>query len=170
VTTYSVYEPPKAPADLAARADRLAFVKDGFCWPALFVPALWLLYHRMWIELIIFLAVFAALPLVFGLDRQNEQLTGLTALALTVLFAFMANDLRAGALERRGYRLAGMAMGSDRTEAELSFFRRWLPRQEQAKAAAEPHAVQHEPRPAKPPLPPAGGGAGEEVIGLFPRP
>ena len=61
MTVYSVYEPDKEAPDLAVRADRLAFVKEGFSWPALFLPALWLLYQRMWIELIVFVVAFAAL-------------------------------------------------------------------------------------------------------------
>ena len=38
MTVYSVYEPPSEAPDLMQRADRLAFVKEGFSWPALFVP------------------------------------------------------------------------------------------------------------------------------------
>ncbi|MGV1015003.1 MAG: DUF2628 domain-containing protein [Methyloceanibacter sp.] len=174
MTVYSVYEPPKAPADLAERADRLAFVKEGFSWPALFVPALWLIYQRMWIELVIFLAIFAVLPFAFGLDRQNEELIGWISFGLLVLFAFEANDLRSAALERRGYRLAGVAMGRDRTEAELSFFSDWLPQQTKAEMAASTPmlapAPAIEPRRETKIAPPSPGGASEEVIGLFPRP
>ena len=50
------------------RADRLAFVKDGFSWPALFVPLLWLIYHRMWIELIVLGLVYLALRSAFGTE------------------------------------------------------------------------------------------------------
>jgi hypothetical protein len=172
VAVYSVYEPPKAPADIALRAEALAFVKEGFSWPALFVPALWLIYHRMWIELVVFLAIFAVLPFAFGLDRQNEELVGWIGIALVVLFAFEANDLRAAALERRGYRLAGVAMGSDRTEAELDFFRHWLPQQVKAEAGVPSFAPTPAPEPRRDikAAPSSGVRTGEEVIGLFPRP
>jgi Protein of unknown function (DUF2628) len=166
VAVYSVYEPPKPPADLALRAEKLAFVKEGFSWPALLVPALWLIYQRMWIELLIFLAIFTVLPFAFGWNQQNEQLVGWIGFALTLLFAFEANDLKSAALERRGYRLAGVAMGSDRTEAELSFFRRWLPQQTSSVQASPSEA---EPVQASAPAP-RSGGVSEEVIGLFPRP
>jgi len=59
VTLYTVYEPPGEARDLQDQADKLAFIKEGFSWPALFVPGLWLLYQRMWIELIAFLFFFA---------------------------------------------------------------------------------------------------------------
>jgi hypothetical protein len=167
VTVYSVYEPGSEAPDLARRADRLAFVKEGFSWPAFFIPALWLIYQRMWIELILFLVAFGALQWVFGLGEQAQALFGWASLALVVLFAFEASDLRIAALERRGYRLAGVVSGRDRADAELSFFRAWLP--QQAKAAKAPERGQVRPRHSQAS---ASGARGEteEVIGLFPRP
>jgi hypothetical protein len=174
VAVYSVYEPPKPPADLALRAERLAFVKEGFSWPALLVPALWLIYQRMWIELLIFLAIFMVLPFAFGIDQQTEPLVGWISFALILLFAFEANDLRSAALERRGYKLAGVAMGNSRTEAELDFFRHWLPQT----SSGQTSSAGVEPAPAPPPTAEPRreirteprSGASEEVIGLFPRP
>ena len=167
MTVYSVYEPPTQAPDLAERAEKLAFVKEGFSWAAFFVPILWLLYYRMWVEFVLLALVYIALQLVFGTEPQGQTLFGWASLAIAVLFAFEANDLRAAALERRSYRLAGVASGRDRTEAERSFFSAWLP--QQARAAREPERViepRHEVE-AEPSMP---RGEGEEVIGLFPRP
>jgi hypothetical protein len=167
VAVYSVYEPPKLAPDLIERADRLAFVKEGFSWPAFFVPLLWLIYYRMWIEFILLLAVYAALQWVFGSEPQGQALATWASLGIGVLFAFEANDLRTLSLQRRGYRLAGVASGRDRTEVERSFFRAWLP-QQQAKPA---NAVERsEPPRATAAQPTAPREEGEEVIGLFPRP
>ena len=163
MTVYSVYEPISEDANIAARADRIAFVKDGFAWLALIVPALWLLYHRMWIELIVFLAVIAGLQFAFGFDGLGQELFGWVALALVVLFAFEANDLRGAALRRRGYRFAGIAMGGDQTQAERSFFTAWLPQQERSQHPPAPKAARTVAAAAPSP------GGGEEVIGLFPQ-
>jgi len=169
VTVYSVYEPPTEAPNLTERADRLAFVKEGFSWPALFVPLLWLIYYRMWIEFILLAVVYIALQLAFGTTSQGQTLAGWASLAIAVLFAFEANDLRTLSLERRGYRLAGVASGHGRTEAERSFFRGWLP--QQAKAAVRAPERGAEPRrEGEAPPPPVPRGEGEEVIGLFPRP
>jgi hypothetical protein len=167
VTVYSVYEPPAPAADIVERAERLAFVKEGFSWPAFLVPVLWLLYYRMWVEFILLSLVYVALQLAFGTSAAGQTLVGWASFAIAVLFAFEANDLRAVSLERRGYRLAGVASGRDQTEAERSFFTAWLPQQE--KGVREPDRA-IEPRRE------VGGtmsmprGEGEEVIGLFPRP
>ena len=124
MTLYSVYEPPSEAQDLEDRADSLVFVKEGFSWPALFVPGLWLLYRRMWLELVLFLGLFLVLGWVFGTERRRADDVRLArASPSCVLFAFEANDLRRAALERRGYRQMGTAIGAGRDDAELAFFR-----------------------------------------------
>jgi len=164
VTVFSVYEPPVGEeTDAAARADRIAFVKDGFSWVALVVPALWLIYQRMWIELVIFLVVVAAVQWGFGTSTQGVEAAGWVTLALTVLFAFEANDLRGWALERRGYHFAAITSGRDRYEAERSFFQSWLPQQARQTQTAPPPQKKAS-RAATPQA-----GDGDDVIGLFPR-
>ncbi|ODS01187.1 hypothetical protein AUC68_12520 [Methyloceanibacter methanicus] len=171
MTVYSVYEPSDAPsgqgdAGAEARAEKIAFVKEGFAWIALIVPILWLIYHRMWLELLAFLAVFLSLPAIFGNDPVGKDLAGWASLGLTVLFAFEANDLRAWALRRRGFRFAGTAWGRDQTEAETRFFTRWLPEQAQSQPAVPADLPVPAKSPAIVPTRPLGG---DEVIGSFPR-
>jgi hypothetical protein len=166
VTVYSVYEPSSEVADLTLRADRLAFVKEGFSWIAFLVPALWLFFYRMWLELIVFLVGFAALELAFGTSDQGRTLFGWVSLGLFLLFAFEANDLRAASLERRGYRLVGLASGRDRGQAELSFFRSWLPEQEKQARTPDRAPEKRESGSSRT----GARGESEEVIGLFPGP
>lgn len=169
MTVYSVYEPTSDEKDIAARAGKVAFVKEGFAWFALIVPAFWLLYHRMWIELIVFLALLAGLQFAFGFDRLGQELFSWAAMALSVLVAFEANDLRGANLQRRGYRFAGIASGSDQSEAERNFFTDWLPAQEKAAQVTAP-AKKAAPAPKVPAvLPSSSRGANEDVIGLFPQ-
>ncbi len=165
MTVYSVYEPPSQATDIGERADRLAFVKEGFSWPAMFVPLLWLLYHRMWIESLVLLLIYIGLQLAFGGDAQGQALTAWAGLAISLLFAFEANDLRTASLERRGYRFAGVASGRDRVDAERAFFVNWLPEQERAQPVAPPPPRRYTGARA-----PRQRGEGEEVIGLFPQP
>jgi Protein of unknown function (DUF2628) len=166
VTLYSVYEAPSEAGDLEDRADSLVFVKEGFSWPALFVPGVWLLFQRMWLELVLFLGLFLVLGWVFGPSEPGKMMFGWLSLALVVLFAFEANDLRRTALERRGYKLTGTAIGQNRDDAELAFFRSWLPQQERGRQRDVPPD-----RPGNAAIPaPRTSGEAEGVIGLFPRP
>jgi hypothetical protein len=168
VTVYNVYEPPEgAAADTITRAEKVTFVKDGFNWVALIVPAFWLLFQRMWLELIVLLVLVTGLQWVFGPGEAGRHAAGLVTLGLTVLFAFEANDLLGWALQRRGYRFAGVAMGRDRDEAERSFFSAWLPQQDRPVRAPKPRTKSGE-LPPSAPLPARAGDA-DEVIGSFPR-
>jgi hypothetical protein len=172
VTLYSVYEPPAEAPDLVDRAEALTFVKEGFAWPALLVPGLWLLYQRMWLELIVFILIFGLLAWAFGSSEEGQALLGWISLALIVLFAFEAHDLRGAALERSGYRLTGVAIGRDLDSAELAFLRTWLPQQQREAGVGK--REQEQLRGAKAPVRQTSaamrGAEGEEVIGLFPRP
>jgi hypothetical protein len=168
VTLYSVYEPRAEAPDLIERADRLAFVKEGFCWPALLVPAFWLIYQRMWVELGVLVVVVAALQWAFGFDPATQALFGWVSLALIFLFAFEANDLRVAALKRRGFTLAGIAAGAGRDAAELAFFRSWLPQQSRVRETESSGAAERGREQAPQPVPPRSGSS-DEVIGLFPR-
>ncbi len=163
MTAYYVYEPASEAPNVSARAERLDFVKDGISWPALVVPAFWLFYHRMWIELLVYVVAYAALGWAMTYSQNGADFLAWVGIALSVLFALEANDLRRYALERKGYRQLGVAIGDSREAAELSFFRAWLPEQSNPTRAPE--------RPAKRNT--TAGGApteAEEVIGLFPRP
>jgi len=165
VTVYSVYE-PDGDADLEARAGKVAFVKEGIAWLALIVPILWLIYHRMWLELIAFLAILLSLPLIFGSGPAGQELAGWASLGLMVVFAFEANDLRSWALRRRGFTFVGTTFGRDRIEAETRFFSRWLPDQKNLAKRAPfmtPVIAQGQ---ATVPTRPLGA---DEVIGSFPR-
>jgi len=167
VTVYTVYEPPgDNEADVVARADKVAFVKDGLSWLAFFVPVLWLIFQRMWLELIVFLVVIAGVSWAFGPDDPGQEIAGWVALALMLLFAFEANDLRGWALRRRGYRFAGVASGRDRYAAERAFFTGWLPQQ---RRSAPPVAPPQKGAATKSAATPSRGGDGDEVIGLFPQ-
>ena len=171
MTVYTVYEPPGDETDLATRAAKVAFVKEGFSWPALFVPMLWLIFQRMWLELIVFFVVILALPWLFGAGELAREIAGWATLALTVLFAFEANDLRGWALQRRGYRFAAVASGRDRLEAERAFFTAWLPEQQRAARRITPPAMTRAPggAPKDTAVVPRRSSAGDEVIGSFPR-
>ena len=166
MTVYTVHEPGDAPADRIARGESLQFVKEGIAWWALLFPVLWLLYQRLWIVLIGFLALVFVLEAGLALAGFGDTSAALCALVVQVVFAMEANDLRRWTLGRRGYRMVGAVTGSSRTEAELKFFSGWL----DAPAPAAPPAPAQAPVPAPPPASAQSVSAGsEEVVGLFPE-
>ncbi len=127
---YSVHEREDEDGDIATRADKIFFVRDGFAWIALVTPLLWLLYHRMWLILAGFVVLIVAIQagvLVFGL---GEERAGSAALVVNGAFAFLANDLRRRTLELQGYSLVELVAGRDLAECEERFFTEWLSKQD----------------------------------------
>ena len=174
MVTYTVHEREDASGNIAERADGVVFVREGFAWLALFVPVLWLAYYRMWIVLAGFVGVLAAMQIGLAAAGLADDAAAWATIALSLVFAFQANDLRRWSLARRGYRFAGPVTGSSRADCEAQFFEAWLAAQgergdadpNQAKRitksapAAKPAAI-----PQQRDQEPAGG---DDVIGLFP--
>lgn len=160
---FTVHEPPDAGGN---RLERIAFVKEGFCWPALFVPAIWLIWRRMWWVLLGWLALAVAIGMTGELVPEAEFTVGVVSLVFTFWFALEANALRRWSLGRKGWRMVDIAAGADRESAEQSFFQRLARARSPARAATPgrvpPGRVPPVPRPAKP--------GQEPVIGLFPQP
>jgi hypothetical protein len=166
VTLYSVYEPGTEAGAPEERAQKFVFVKEGFCWPALFIPLIWLLYRRLWLEFVLFLLVLVAIPLAIGTGPEARGLVSLASFGASLILAFEANDLRRWALERRGYKFMGLGAGKNQDEAELSYLRHWLGdrsrTQQPAPPSPPPRQTQVRPIPDRT--------QSDEVIGLFPKP
>ncbi|MFO1184709.1 MAG: DUF2628 domain-containing protein [Bauldia sp.] len=116
---YTVHAPPGG-APPEATPLRLLFVKEGFCWPALFFAPLWLLFRRLWLT---FLAYCLILALIGAVGRAyGAEAIGPVAMLFGLWFALEANQLRRWTMERWGWRLVGLAVGRDRLEAEAQYF------------------------------------------------
>jgi hypothetical protein len=155
---YTVHAAPGGDGTATADPNRFVFIKEGFCWPALFIPELWLLFRRMWLVLLLYIA--ASVALVAVMRPGNAEVISAIMLLARLLFAIEANGLRRWTLERHGYRLIGVAEGGRLREAEYRFFSNWL-----AGGGKVPEAA---PAPPAPPPPAAPSAEGGEVVGLFP--
>ena len=79
---YTVHEPPRKEDDrdddAIAHGARFVFVRDGFHFWAFLLAPLWMLRHRMWLELIAYLLLLAGIT--FGLQaarrRRERRLRG----------------------------------------------------------------------------------------------
>jgi len=166
---YTVLAPP--PRGNAAATDplRFVFVKDGFAWPALFVPELWLLFRKMWIVFLLYLAV--GLGLTYLASKYGGPLPWVALAVVHLWFALEANQLRRFSLARKGYDFVGVVEGR-RREVELRFFHQWEPPAMPAPPPAEPppaSAMEAAAEPAKAdPVPSSPSAEAGEVVGLFP--
>ncbi|MCO5146895.1 MAG: DUF2628 domain-containing protein [Aquamicrobium sp.] len=118
MSSYVVMEPPVADAD--AGRERAVLVSDGFHVLAFLVPALWLLWHRLWIEALAVIAVTMALSgfgSVLGLGNAAPALAFLVSLYV----GLEGPALRLAALRRRGWRAWGLVEAGDAAEAEIRY-------------------------------------------------
>ncbi|MBN9011101.1 MAG: DUF2628 domain-containing protein, partial [Rhizobiales bacterium] len=92
MTLYTVLAPPRLEGEIRPDPIRLAFIKEGFCWPALFVPVLWMILRRMWIVLALYVAV------ALGIGALDGHVPPAIPVAVILLgwiwFAIEANGLR----------------------------------------------------------------------------
>jgi hypothetical protein len=169
---YTVHAPVNDGADFAA-TDKFKFVRDGFHFWAAVASPIWLVWHRLWLALIGWIAVTVALELgliALGAGRGSILLADLL---IAILMGFEAASLQRWTLSRRNWRQLDIVVADDAESAERRFFDRWTARQrglandQWGVDRGAPPPTRHVPGQAfsKPPPMPQGA-----IIGLFPEP
>ena len=155
---YTVHELPGAPLDGAG----IMLVKEGFSFPAFAFSWAWLLWHRLWVALCIWIGLTAtlsfAMQIAFGAGAAMA-----CSLALQFLLGAEANDIRRWTLARKGYRELGVTGGGSLEEAERNFFAKWDRPLDVEKVRPVTAPVWPRPAPART------AGSEGEVFGLFPH-
>lgn len=142
MATFVVLEPPSGTVDEAA--ERAAFLRDGFSFPAFIVAPIWLLWHRLWIEALAVIAVMVALS-------AAAEITGLgfagsvASLLVSLFVGLEGNGLRAAALRRRGWHEWGVVEADTLDDAETRYA---LARNEEEAPEAAPDVETPSPRPS----------------------
>jgi len=159
---YTVHEPP--PRTAAARSDpeRFVFVRDGFyVWAFLLAP-LWMLWHRLWLVLLSYVAISLVVDAALVMLGASLTIVVVAGIVIAVLVGLEASTLFRFTLRRRGWKNVGIVSGDDQEDAERRFFDVWM-----RDASSRPKP----PSAAVPPRPPQAAPAGASgVIGLFPEP
>jgi Protein of unknown function (DUF2628) len=159
--TFTVHEPLPRKGESAAAPDRFVFVRDGFHFWAFLLAPLWLLLHRLWLALTIYVVVSGLLGVGFFLLGVPSSVQALASLLIAALIGFEAASIWRWTLTRRGCKTLGFVIGEDTESAEQRFFAEWAKRAAPPPAQAEPKFAT--PMRRGPPSP-------SDVIGLFPEP
>jgi len=161
MTVYMVFEPPPGRSSSLRPAERIEFVPDRFIWSAFLFGPLWMLWHRLWIVLGGYIAVYVALTFALRFAGVGEDAGGFALLLLSLLVGFEAASLRRWTLLLKGWRDVGAVMGDSREAAERRFFDRYV----SLETTREMEAAL-----AAPPPPPVAPRDPTDVVGLFPQP
>jgi|ERR687897_1941539 hypothetical protein len=158
MTAFTVHEPSARATEAFASPERFAFVRDGFSFWAFLITPIWMLWHRLWLVLLIYLGFSAVLHAALWAVGASGSVRAFVTLLLALLIGVEAGSLRRWTLRRRGWRELGVVVARNQDEAERRFFDSWdapatgrpVPAPAMASAAARP-------------------AAGNDVIGLFPE-
>jgi hypothetical protein len=163
MAVYSVFAPPVSTGE--ADAERFRFVRDGFSWGAFLFGPLWMIFRRLWLVLIIYLVVIAALTIGLARLPFAAGAAMLVPLLIALFLGLEGSSLRRWTLRRRGWSDLGIVVGEDLEAAERRFFEAWVSGTTEHRVPASSHAAA--PVSASYRL---SGTAKPEVIGLFPDP
>lgn len=159
MAVYTVHQPLPMRDEAVADPERFAFVRDGFYFWAFLLGPLWMLWHRLWLVTVLYLALSLGLQLGLWSVDANNAANFFVWLLLALLIGFEAGTLRRWTLARRGWRNIGVVVGDDLETAERRFFDGWTP-------PAPPG-----PSSPTPPMPEKFSHLGDrQIIGLFPQP
>jgi len=160
MATFTIHEPPPRKSETTASPVRFAFVRDGFYFWAFLLGPVWMLYHRLWLVVLMYLAGMTAVEVALWALGVSMLVKFAVAFLIALLVGFEAGSLRRWSLRR--WTARGIVVGPNREAAEHRFFERWSDQPAASYAPAEPPA----------PLPPGGRVPTSEhdVIGLFPEP
>jgi hypothetical protein len=169
---YTVHAPVANGADPSV-TDKFIFVRDGFHFWAFTASVIWLAWHRLWLALIGWIVVTAAIDIGSATLGVGRWTIVAVDLLLALLLGFEAASLKRWTLSRRKWRQLDIVVADDEEAAEWRFFDRWTARQrglvnnQYSVDRGAPPPTRHIPgQPfSKPPPLPQGG-----IIGLFPEP
>jgi len=157
---YTVHVPPTETS--APNPERFIFVRDGFSFWAFLLAPLWMLWHRLWLVFVGYLALAVLLQIGLHLIGASAVVTFTAGALLALLVGFEAATLRRLTLARRRWKNIGTVVGDDGEAAERRFFDAWLRGELRRSASAI--------APGASGAVAAGATRASEIIGLFPEP
>jgi hypothetical protein len=152
MTIYTVHVPHDA-SDHVQQADRTTFVREGFSIWGLVFGWVFLLWHRLWAALAVWIVLAAVLVTLASFKILPWEAAALFWGLMHLFVGVEGNDLRRWSLDRRRFSLADIVSGPGRVDAEYAYFVR-QPEEVRSVASLPSRVVARDASPA--------------VIGMFP--
>ena len=162
--TYTVHAPLPREGETTSAPERFVFVRDGFHFWAFLLAPVWLLLHRLWLALVIYVFGFGLMGIGLALLRAPGTAQFLAAFLIALFIGFEASTIWRWTLTRRGWRTLGFVVGEDAEIAEQRFFAEWTKRVANSSTNAASVNPEYVPPVRRGPPSPS------DVIGLFPEP
>jgi hypothetical protein len=158
MTVFTVHQPAPRKNENVAPPERFAFVRDGFYVWAFLLGPLWMLWHRLWLVLVVYVVGITAIQAMLWALGVSGVVQFAVGVLIAVLVGCEAGTLRRWSLRRR-WSNVGLVVAPSQETAERRFFESWSADMTSLPAAAAP-----------PPSSMRMTEPATEVIGLFPEP
>jgi hypothetical protein len=167
MSVYIVYQPPLQTTGNLPVTDRFVFVRDGFSWWAFLLAPFWMLRHRLWLVLTVYVSVLIVIDAALHVLGASTVAIAVVGALVSLFVGLEAGTLRRITLSGRGWRNVGVVSGHDAEEAERRFFDAWVRRPAPQRSASPetPAPSPFSPGPTDSFSPDRSG-----IIGLFPEP
>ena len=161
---YTVHEPDPRKDEVAPDPERVRFVRDGFYFWAFLLGPLWMLWHRLWLVLLIYVVGTAAVQWGLFALGMSAAVKFAVGFLIALLVGWEGGSLRRWSLRRR-WTEVGVVAARDLEEAERRFFEAWSGDKVPAVTSPPHRPSLYVPPPASPVAP-----SSPDVLGLFPQP
>jgi len=121
---YTVHAPKSLGTDFRAAPEKVVFVRDGFHVWAFLLGGFWLIYRRLWLVLLGYIAVQVAAEIMLRLTHASSFAYFVTMLVIALFVGSEAGALRRWTLSRRRWEQIGLVAADDEAAAERRFFER----------------------------------------------
>jgi hypothetical protein len=158
MAVFTVHQPSPRRNETAANPDRFVFVRDGFYFWAFVLGPVWMLWHMLWLVLLIYLVATTAIQVGLWALGMSAAVKFTVGFLIAVLVGCEAGTLRRWSLRRR-WTNVGIVVAPDQEMAERRFFESWT-------GAPPPSPAAAAPPPATVRVPTSDA----DIIGLFPAP
>lgn len=119
---YTVFDQMDGSSDPTDPGKGVIFVKEGFCWPALFFPLVWMIYHRMWLVTGGYLLASVVVTLGSQALLAEPAYGQFVMVGFSLLVACEANELRRWHLREKGFVHRATIAAEDLPRAEQRYF------------------------------------------------
>lgn len=105
------------------KIEDVVLLKEGFSGAAFLFSSFWFLYHKMWKEFLVLLAISLIFPILGSYSFLSGFDQVMLEIALLLIVALNANFWLAEDLKKRGYEFVGLIFGTDQVNAKVHFMK-----------------------------------------------
>ena len=100
----------------------VAFVKEGFSFPAFFLNIFWAAWFRLWLAAAIYIFLQIILLLFIYFLEPDALSQSVLFISFAIIFGYVANDIRQQKLFQEGFELYGIMQGKNKGQVYEKFF------------------------------------------------